>query len=172
MNDNVTINRILRQKAISSGLCEIWQQEWKYDWDSERMVSQFYRGIDFFLKYRFMSNEDFKEYFDKDFLRNHGVLVDDRYSLLNPKNAILIGNSQSTVRINSYNVCTVYAVDCSSVNVIAKNSSFVMIHLLGQAKAEVCQDDKAKAVVIRHSPDNAVTTYGSVSVKEEFDYLK
>ena len=67
------------------GLCNQWQMEWSIDWNNDRMISQFYRGIDFYLKTRFVDRQFIKENFDIGLLRKNGILVDDTYSLINPE---------------------------------------------------------------------------------------
>ena len=166
------INNELRDKAVNCGLCKQWQNDWEKEWDLERMASQFYRGIDFYLKNRFIPKDYFKNAFGLDYLRKKGCIVDDIYSLTNPENCILIGNSQSTVRVNAENASNIYVIDDSKLKVIARNRSFVIVHALDNAQIEAWQYDNARVVIIRHSEDIKITTNGNVKVKEELDYLK
>lgn len=169
MNEKI-INKLLKEKAIDCGLCDQWKKEWEQDWDFEKLANQFYRGLDFYLKTRFIPTKFFKESFDIDFLRKNGILVDDKYSLLNPENAILIGNSNGTVRMNGFKATNVYVVDKSHLKIIAKNRSFVIVHALDRCVINASKNDLAHLVVIKHSPD--VKVEGNAIVKEEYDYLK
>ena len=172
MVDKKELNVKLRKSAIESGLCDDWQKMWEKDWSLDKMVERFYQGIDFFLEKRFMSNQFIKDNFDKDFRRKNGVLVDDKYSLLNPEHAILIGESVSTIRYNGTNCATIYITDQSSAKVIAKNMSFVLIHILGNAKVECQQEHNAKVVAILHSHEASVVSDGNATIREEYNYLK
>lgn len=169
--NNKELNSELRQAAIKNGLCKQWQEEWKQDWDHKKMVSQFYRGIDFYLKKRFMSNDFLKENFDRDFLRKNGILVDDTYSLLNPDRAVFIGESSSHVRFNGRNSATIYILDKSKVKVTSRGEAFVIVHLLGSAELEAEQLAKSEIVAVVHSGDCKVTD-GSIRVRYELNYLK
>lgn len=159
------LNNSLRTKAVSCGLCNDWQKEWRQDWNLDRMVSQFYRGIDFFINKRFMSNEFIKDNFDKDFLRRNGVLVDDAYSLLNPQNAILIGDSKATIRFNGYSTGTVNVLDNSDAKIVAKGDSFVMVHAYGNSQVNVEQKDKSKVVVVTHSKQCVVISDDNITLR-------
>lgn len=163
------LNNSLRTKAVSCGLCNDWQKEWRQDWNLDRMVSQFYRGIDFFIDKRFVSNEFIKDNFNKDFLRRNGIIVDDTYSMVNPLYSILVGKSKSTIRMNGYKAGTTYILDNSEVNVKASGKSFIIVHAYGCAKINAEQDDKARVVVIKHSTQCHVVAKENIKVVEEIN---
>lgn len=166
MKTNKQLNKELRENAVSCGLCHQWKSDWKKDWSLETMIAQFYRGMDFFIKNRFISNDFIKESFDLTFRRDNGVLVDDKYSLLSPMNAILLGNSESVIRFNSYDVCTMYVLDDSCVKIIAKGNAFVLVHAYGNAQLGIEQKDKASVAVIKHSNGCVVISDDDITVKE------
>lgn len=172
MIDNKEVNRQLRTAAINRGLCNQWQRDWRHDWDLETMKEKFFKGIDFFILNRFISNDKFKELFSVDELRKNGVLVDDKYSLVNPEHAIMVGNSQSTLRFNQYQVSTLYIIDNSQAKIEAKNNSFVMVHLFDTAQVEIKQTDNAKVVVLLHSNSAVIISDDCISIQYELDYLQ
>jgi len=160
------LNNSLRTKAVNCGLCNGWQEEWRQDWGLDKMISQFYRGIDFFIDKRFVSNEFIKNSFDKDFLRRNGVLVDDAYSLLNTPNAIFIGDSKATVRFNGFSTGTVNVLDNSDARIVAKGNSFVMVHAYGSSQVSIEQKDKSKVVVVTHSKQCVVISDDNITLRE------
>ena len=167
MKEINALNKEIRDMAVSCGLCGQWQDEWKYDWDIDRMFSQFYRGMDFFIDKRFVSAEYIKQNFDRDILRQNGVIVDDEFSLMNPNNAILIGESKANVRMNGFKATTIYVTDKGKLKVTGKNKSFAMIHAYGNARIEAKTYDAATIVVIRHSENVSVSADEKVKVKDE-----
>lgn len=167
MKELKVVNDELRKMAISCGLCGQWQDEWKYDWDVNRLFSQFYRGIDFFIDKRFVTDEYIKDNFDKETLRQNGMLVDDEFSMMNPNNAILIGRSKGTVRMNGFKVTTVYVTDESRLKIVCKNRSFAMVHAYGNTSIDAKVYDSASIVVIRHSDSVSVTAGEEVKIKDE-----
>ncbi|MBR1556693.1 MAG: hypothetical protein IJ647_02855 [Prevotella sp.] len=167
------LNSDLRNDAISFGLCDQWQGDWKNDWDREKLVAKMYQGMDFCLKYRYPSKQFILDNFEQEFRRKSCVLVDDKYSLLNPQNALLLGNSESTIRMNAHNSATIYMRDESHVKLFASGLSFVIVHLLESAQVEVETKDNAHVVVITHSKfASLITGCQDVVYKEEYDWLK
>ena len=166
------LNKDLRSMAIGCGICKQFLDEWGKDWTVDHMISQFFKGIDFYLKKRFVSNEYIKANFDRDFLRSKGALVDDKYSLLNPTQAILIGNSNGTLRINGYTVSTIYVIDDSHAKIIVKGNAFALVHALGNARIDASLQGNAKCTVLRHSETASVIASAGVKVTDELDYLK
>lgn len=166
------LNISLREHAISCGICNKFLREWQKDWDLQKMADQFYRGIDFFIDKRFISNNYMKQYFDVEFRRENGILVDDRYSLLNPKRAILVGESKSTIRFNSFNTATIYVLDESNVTITTKDHAIVTVHVFG--KAQVCANkfDDSKISIISHNPECVIISDKNIAVKTNYDYLK
>ena len=172
MKDSVTLNKEIREMAISHGLCEGWQKEWEYDWDQDRMISQFFRGIDFFIYKRFIPVEYIKVNFDKYFLRHKGIIIDDTYSLLNPTNAILVGNSKSTIRINGMKASTIYVTDSSKATITVRDKSFAMVHLYGQSSIDAKAYDSASITIIKHSELANTKVSGRCKVLNEIEIQK
>ena len=165
------VNKELRKTAISFGLCQQWQDGWKNDWNREKMVDKFFEGMDFCLKYHFPSNQFIKDNFDIDFRRKSNVLVDDKWSLLNPLRALVLGNTTTTMRFNARNHSTVYIRDNSDVKILASGTAFVIVHVLDMANVRVEKKDDARVVIINHSKDSVIIADSNIIVKEEFDWL-
>ena len=163
------LNSCLRNFALQNDMCENYKKLWKKDWSRLEMVNHFYRTFDFYLSKRFVQKEFIKENFDKKFLRENGILVDDTYSLLNPKQAVLIGNSKSNIRVNGMAVSTINLTDESEADVTVKWNSFVLIHMYDKAKLEITQFDNANATVIIHSDDCKFISTGNVKIKREIE---
>ena len=165
------LNKHLRQMAVGCGLCKQWQKDWEDDWDLSKMVDKFYEGIDFYLKTRFIPNLYLKENFPVEFLRKNAILVDDKYSIMNPEQAILIGESESTIRMNGREVSTVYVTDHSRLKVLAKDKSFIIVHALDSAEIEGETEGLGDIVIIRHSKNVKIKNNGGVRIKDELNFL-
>lgn len=166
------LNNELRNQAVALGLCKEWQNSWKKNWSKEKMVDRMYKGLDFCLKYHFPSNDYILKHFDMDFLRHSNVFVNDKYSVCNPKQGLVLGTSDVTIRYNAWGNGSIHVRDISKVKVYAKNRSFAIVHLYEKAYIEAEQQDKATIVIIKHSPDVTVIADSKIKVKEEYDYLK
>ena len=166
------LNSTLSKKAIDLGLCQQWQQSWNGIWDKQKMIEKFFEGIDFCLMYRYPSYEFIKNNFDRDLLRKNSILLDDKYSLLNPKESVLFGKSESTIRFNARNHGTVYLRDNSTAKIKASGKSFVLIHLLDDCYVTVEKSDEAKVILIKHSEAVTIVAETDVEIREEYDWLK
>lgn len=172
MITNTELNKKLRVLAINNGLCEQWQGLWQKDWNDLELVNRFYKGIDFYLKTRFIPTDLFMSDVDTAFLRSHGIIVNDTYSLLNPKYAIAIGSSEMTVRINGNHTSVIYATDCSKLTIIAKNNSHVIVHMLDSSSVMASQLGSARVCIINHSETTTIMGENGIAVRQELDYLK
>lgn len=160
------LNSVLRSQAVSYGLCEQWQSEWSEDWDEQTMVSRFFLGLSFCMKNHFPGSAFLTQRFGKVFLRSHNIVVDDRYSLLNPHKAVVIGQSRSTIRFNGYTSGLVHLQGESDVKLTAKGRSRAIVHVWDNARLDVQCDDTAKVSVIRHSADVDIKTNGPVKISD------
>ncbi len=160
------LNSDLREEAIRLGLCDEWQNMWRTDWGVAKMIAQFKSGIDFCMENHYPDKSFIKENFDRTTLRENFILVDDTYSLLNPKCAVIIGNSKSNIRFNTWSSGEVCVGGTSSVAVTARNSSFVMVHLYDNSTMTAAAMDKARIIVIKHSENVDIkSSTGDVRVK-------
>lgn len=165
------LNKDLKDQAISLGLCKDWQNLWSKDWSQEKMAERMYKGLDFCLQYHYPSNDFILKHFDLDFLRKSNVFVNDKYSVVNPKESLVLGASDVTFRYNGHSYGNIHIRDNSSAKVIARNLSFVIVHLYENASVTAEQYDNAKVVLVKHST-NVTIEAENVKVKEEYDYLK
>lgn len=165
--DLIELNKTLRRKAVDNGLCEAWQKDWTQDWPKEVMLEKFKSGIDFCLSNDYPGNDFIKENFTKEELRSAAILVDDVWSMVNPREAVLLGGSSSTIRYNGTSVGRVHICGNSNAKVVAKNRSFVIVHLVGNAAVDAETEGKGKVSVIRHDEGTSVKTAGNVSVRKE-----
>ena len=166
------LNKDLKGQAISLGLCQQWTDMWSGDWSQQKLIERMYKGIDFCLKHHWPSNEYIKGHFGKDLLRSNNIFVDDKMSTLNPQKSLSLGSSDVTYRYNTNSHGIIHIRDNSAVKVIAKNRSFVIVHLFENAYITAERHDIAKLVIVKHSEDVTIVADKDVIIKEEYDYLK
>lgn len=162
----------LKKDAIALGLCNQWQQEWKDNEDKQSLIKKYFDGLDFPLKYHWPSNQFIKENFEQNLLRKNNILVDDTRSLLNPTEAVILGNSKATIRVNSQNSSIIYIRDKSCVDIFAKNTAFVIVHVFEDASVKVKTFDTPRVLVLIHSEHTNIEASQGVIIKKELDYLK
>ena len=166
------LNNELKTEAIQLGLCKEWQDEWNVETDKQKLIDKYFKGLDFPLKYHWPSNDYIKKNFEQPILRKNHILVDDKYSLLNPKEAVILGDSASTIRVNGFYHSVIYIRDVSSGRITARNRSFVIIHLFESSFVKIEAFDSANVLVLKHSKDVTIEASENVKIKNDFDYLK
>lgn len=166
------LNKDLRSQAIALGLCKEWQKMWSKDWNKEKMIEKMYNGLDFCLQHHFPSNDYIQKHFEQKILRENNVFVNDKYSVVNPEESVILGKSEITLRYNSNKHGIIHIRDNSSVKITAKNRSFAIIHLYEKAYVDAEQFDSAEIVLVKHSQDVTIIADSNVKVREEYDYLK
>lgn len=180
MTDN-ELSTKLREDARKLGLCDQWYNEWKDETQSEELAQKFFRGLDFCIKHRWPSKDFIKHNFTQEFLRDHGILVDDTRSypvrdenrrLIYLKEYVFLGNSKGTIRYTFRpHMCNVWVLNNSTARVELKYGAYALIHLFDKATADIKTDLTCTATVIRHSPDAKIKKDGIVVIKDEFHYL-
>ena len=166
------LNKELKDKAVSLGLCKEWQGLWNENWSPGKMADMMYKGIDFCLKNRFPSKEFIKENFDISMLRDNNIFADDKRSVNNPQQSLIIGESDVKVRYNGYGAGVIYVLDNSYVTITAKNRSFAIVHAFDKSTINAEKFDIANLVILKHSENVTVIAGDGILVKEEYDYLK
>ena len=164
--ENNHVSAELKGEAISLGLCGKWKRGWSGNEDTQTLIDKYFEGLDFPMKHHWPSNSFIKSNFEKELLWKNNILVDDSRSLLNPKEAVILGNSVSTVRVNGSNISVVYIRDNSTVRITAKNKSFVIVHLFENSKIDIEVQDKPDVLVLKHSTNATVNAPDGVKVKE------
>lgn len=166
------LNKDLKDQAVALGLCGDWQKHWNKDWSQEKMVERMYKGLDFCLQHHYPSNDFILKHFKKDFLRRSNVFVNDKYSVVNPKESLVLGTSDVTFRYNGHSYGKIHIRDNSSAKVIARNLGFVIVHLYENASVTAEQYDNAMVVLVKHSTNVHIAAPSNIKVREEYNYLK
>lgn len=172
VSDMNELNKDLRNQAIHLGLCNDWQKLWDKDWSQEKLVERMYIGLDFCLQFHYPANDYIIKHFDLDFRRKHNVFVNDKYSVNNPKESLVLGKSDVTFRYNGHSYGNIHIRDNSMAKVIARNVSFVIVHLYENAYVDAEQIDNSKIVLVKHSRNVTIVAEDNIKIREEYDYLK
>lgn len=164
------LNRTIREEGRFLGMCDEFYLTWR-EYSEDELVKLMFQGIDFCLKHHWPSNDFISKNFSKEFLRGHAVFIDDKYSISNAGESLVLGNSDIRYRFSGKYYSNIRVRDNSLVDVTARGDGLVIIHLFERALANVEQSEKAKVSVIKHSPNAIVNASEGVRVVEEYDYL-
>ena len=169
--DDRQLNMTLREEGRFLGMCDKFYNE-KWDYSPDELVAKMYKGIDFCLKHHWPSNEFIARNFQKDFLRNHGVFVDDEYSTSNIEHSLALGCSHIRYRYSGKSYGNINLRDISYAHITARGNVLLVVHMFETSSIKVEQSENARVVVIKHSPRVIINRTGDVTIKEEYDYLR
>ena len=146
------LNNHLRNEARKLGLCDKWFNEWhEENYSFQQLIDKFIDGLDFCFVFNFPNTEFIKKYFPKELLRKNSILVDDRWSLLNPKYAVLLGNSESNIRYNGWTVGSVHLKGISTARILVKDNCHLIINVYDDAGVHIiCESNKKIPLVLLH----------------------
>lgn len=161
------LSKILRKSAREqkNRLCDEWYDNWDLNGDRQYLIDLYLKGIDFAIDNDWPDNAFIVRNFDRHLLRKNNILVNDKWSVANPKTVVMLGNSISTVRNSGWNVATCYVRHESNATVICKNMSFTTLHVHDNATVKIEIFDKANAVVILHSDKAHVDAPENVRIR-------
>lgn len=159
----------LKQQAISLGLCAEWQGRWNSDVDIKTLTDMMFEGINFCMKHHWPDTEAIVSILPQDFRRAHAIVANDTYSLLNPKKALITGDSSSNIRFNGIASGNVYVRDTSKVTITAKGRARVFVRAYENAEITAESGENAHIVVIKCSPTISVKQTGNVIVRTPKD---
>lgn len=160
-----TLSDICKEKAVSLGLCDQWQQEWEDNSSKEVLIGKYLRGIDFCIKHNYPSVDFIKEKFG-DAINLFGIYADDDARIVNKHMTVLLGNTNARVSMQGV-VGEVYVRHQSTVSLVATNYAKVWVNALDFTKVRIyC--DKTSKVFLHNYGDATIEKHGeNIYVKEQ-----
>lgn len=161
-----TINKELRDRAVSLGLCDKWQKSWVKDKSPQQLIDMFKKGIDFCFETGFPDNDFIKENISKEILKKNNMFVDEEFYKANPENdCVILGNSQGKLTFDGYAVRDIYVNGDADVEIEAKDFSKIFVNVYGNSQVCLLQKGCSSVNVYRHG-DNNITYTGEVNIRE------
>lgn len=168
------LNSILRSEADANNICESVAKQWNENLDEQGLIDLWYGNYDFAIVHHFPKNSTIMRSFGKDILRKNNVIIDDQWSLLNPYKAMILGDSTSNIRFNSYHVGTVWVRDNSSASIFVSGHASIVVCIMEYAEVNIEKlDSNASVLIMKYSPTaKVIKNDHSIRIRENFNYLK
>lgn len=163
------LSDILKESAVSLGLCKPWTEAWD-DCNQQELIDKYKKGIDFCTDKGYPSPEFIDDNFDKELLQLNGIYCNDN-EILHEDNIpmyIIRGGSSIKAVVRPFGVKTIHVCEDSVLYLKAKSLSKVFIRMHDNARLTVDADVASKVYVYIHS-SNAVVSYdgrGQVLIKK------
>lgn len=159
----MNISEDLKKQAIKLKLCEEWTDNWGNP-NLDELVEMYKEGIDFAILHNYPSNEYIKEHFGT-IAENHGVFTDrDNLQISGLPTIIINGNTNGKIRLNGFDVSSVYVRHDSEVHVQVKDSAKASIRVYDNASVTIDNMGNSKVYVYKYG--GKVYSSGNVIIKE------
>lgn len=163
------VNKELRNKAVSLGLCDTWQKKWVKDKTSQQLIDMYKKGIDFCLESNYPDNKFIKENFTKDILSKNNMFVDEDFYVLNPENdCVILGESQGKLIFDGYAVRDIYINGNADVEIEASDFAKIFVNVYDDAQVVVTQKKNSVIHVYKHGTGE-VLSVGNVTINRKYN---
>lgn len=163
------VNKELRNKAVSLGLCDTWQKRWMKDKTPQQLIDMYKKGIDFCLESNYPDNKFIKENFTKDILSKNNMFVDEDFYVLNPENdCVILGESQGKLIFDGYAVRDIYINGNADVEIEASDFAKIFVNVYDDAQVVVTQKKNSVIHVYKHGTGE-VLSVGNVTINRKYN---
>lgn len=144
------LSKILKEKAISLGLCQQWTDEWEDNSTPQGLIDKYIKGIDFAIKHDFPSTEFIEENFPAKLLHKNSIYVDDEIDVRGGETTVVLGKSHGDITYDGMDVGDVYIRHQSSIYVKVSGKAYVSISVFDDAEVFVFTDKTSKVFVYQY----------------------
>ena len=163
------VNKELRNKAVSLGLCDTWQKKWMKDKTPQQLIDMYKKGIDFCLESNYPDNKFIKENFTKDILSKNNMFVNEDFYVLNPENdCVILGESQGKLIFDGYAVRDIYINGNADVEIEASGFAKIFVNVYDDAQVVVTQKKNSVIHVYKHGTGE-VLSVGNVTINRKYN---
>ena len=151
------LRKYILAKAIQNNICKPWAEKITLAASPDDLLQMYVDGIDFCLSNNYPSNDDLVHLVG-DYLPGYGIHVDDHFSQVNSRFAVLLGNSFGQMKYTEYQTAQVFVKHQSKADLILSGNSFVMLDCFDESKVSIMANDASRITV---------NIYGNAHVSHE-----
>ena len=163
-----TLSDRLKGEAISLGLCQQWQGEWRDNSTRDELAEKFIRGIDFATKHNWPSPEFIKKNFDPEFRRRWGVYIDEEVAITSqhtePSVLVFLGKNEGTLEFDGFGSKDIYVRHQGKLRIVAAGKSIVRVTTYDDVEIDAEAVDDARIFIYHHG--GKVRMSGRVAYRE------
>lgn len=130
--DIESLNRYLRSRAVSYGMCADWQRRWDRVLSYDELLAMFVESFDFSVLHDWLDYRVCKTAFPSAALHARNIYIDERVELsCSHGYYIFLGCCDATLSVDGFQAVTVYV----------RHSSRVVVHATGGARVFITEYD-------------------------------
>lgn len=161
------LNTELRSRAIDLGLCNDWQNNiWNCNLSNDELINIYKKGIDFCIEHEYPSLDIIKTRFERSFLNERNIYVDDEIKAENRSGTIVInGKSRGELYFDEFTSADIYVRHESEIKINAKGISKIFVNVYDCANIKVIQSEMAKVYLYVHGNTCNIDTKGEILIR-------
>lgn len=154
----------MKTEAISLGLCQEWQNEWKDNSSKEEMAKKYIKGLDFCIEHDWPSTKAMKELFGDEVMNRNGIWVDAKGEIPVMPIMVLNGNCDVDIACRGFDVSTIWVRHNSKARIKVEGFALVRIKVFDGSFVDVSNTSNRSVIVYQY--EGCVATDGNVTVKD------
>ena len=160
------ISNILKNKAISKGLCDTWTKGWGKGHTLESLIAKYKSGLQWSMENKFPDIKFIDDNFG-DLARIKNIYTKDKHTVYNSSISVCRGISEVEIYFNYYSLGSVWIGDNSNVNITVIDASIVTIHAFDSASIHIenRRMDKSVKIYVDKNFTGTITNYGEIEIK-------
>lgn len=159
---------ILKERAMQFGMCKKGQEEWRERKTFDSLLDMYVKNMEFILDHPDFVTDDFllENAGDKK-LHEHGIYVDELFSITVPQDLVVRGNCDGEVLCACFSTPDIYVCGKSKVNVRVLSHSISYIRVYDKAVLDIECDKGGKVFVYQYGGTVIYSGEGKVFVRDK-----
>lgn len=154
--------------AKEKGICKEWFKKMINLDDKDALIDMYIRGIDFCLAKNYPSNEYIAQNF-AGVMEKYGIHLNESLNVVNERMVVSLGSCTGQIELNEYSTSEIFIKHDSTLTVVAKDNSFVMIDMFDSSKLHIVASGDTRVCINRYGGDISMekSDYSIVKVIEK-----
>lgn len=161
------LNDMLKERAIQFGMCDRGKKEWRERKSLSSLLEMYVQNMEFILDHPdYVTNEFLLTHADDYTLHDHGIYVNEQFSITVPPDLIVRGECDGEVLCPCFSAPEMYVCDKSNVDIHVLYNSISYIRIYGHSKVNIKCEKGGKAFVYQFGGSVIYSGDGKVYVRE------
>lgn len=158
---------LMKERAMSFGMCEKGRKEWRGAKSLDSLLDMYVQNIEFILDNpEFVTNDLLIEKAGWRDLHNHGIYVDEQFSIISPQDLIVNGTCEGDALCACYSTPEIYVRDESKLDIHILSHSISYIRAYDNSKLNIVCEEDGKAFVYQFGGSVVYSGNGMVYVRD------
>lgn len=163
------ISDILKEEAVSLGLCSQWTEEWLDNETQQSLIDKYKRGFDFCLERDWPSVDYIKSHFDRNVLKDNLIYNDEFIKIDNGSNGVWIlnGGCFGEITFRGYSAATIYVRHETKMRIIAMDDAIVNVRVLDNSEVNLVSEVNSKMNAIVYGESASVNAADNIKIRRK-----